>query len=108
MTGELLHRVEVDVFGFHHGQVGAVQEAVAWHHNPRMATRYPVEAAAVHVADHVANAFQLGTSGKHLVPPLAAEAWSRLELAPDALPAILHKIESVYRDALAAMLGSDA
>ncbi|HYC30769.1 MAG TPA: HDOD domain-containing protein, partial [Gemmatimonadales bacterium] len=73
-TGELMHRVEVDVFGFHHGQVGAallerwklpalLQEAVAWHHNPRLATRYPIEAAAVHVADHIANAFQLGTSG---------------------------------------------
>jgi putative nucleotidyltransferase with HDIG domain len=116
-TGELLHEVELDVFGFHHGQVGAallerwrlpslLQEAVAWHHQPRYASRFPVEAAVVHVADHIANALQFGTSGEHLVPPLRAEGWDRLGLAPAVLPTVLAQVELQFGDAVTAILGT--
>ncbi len=116
-TGELLHRIETQVFGFHHGQVGSalldrwklpmlLQEAVAWHHQPRHAARYPVEAAVVHVADHLANAFQLGSSGEHLVPPLLAEGWDALGLPPTVIPAVLHQIDLQFTDAIAAVLGN--
>jgi putative nucleotidyltransferase with HDIG domain len=115
-TGELLHGIETEVFGFHHGQVGAalldrwrlpsvLQEAVAFHHQPRHASRFPIETAVVHVADHIANALQFGTSGEHLIPPLAAEGWDRLGLAPAVLPAVLSQLEHQFGDAVTAMLG---
>ena len=115
-TGQLLHTVEVEVFGFHHGQVGAalldrwrlpalLQEAVAWHHVPRNAARFPVEASMVHVADHLANALQFGTSGERSVPPLQPQAWDQLGLAPAALPAVLGQLERQVGDALSAILG---
>jgi putative nucleotidyltransferase with HDIG domain len=116
-SGALLQEVEVEVFGFHHGQVGAalldrwrlpslLQEAVAWHHQPKYASRFPVEAAVVHVADHLANALQFGTSGERLVPPLRSEAWDRVGLAPTALPTLLTQIEVQFADAVAAILGA--
>jgi putative nucleotidyltransferase with HDIG domain len=115
-TGELLHAVEVEVFGFHHGQVGAalldrwrlpslLQEAVAWHHLPRYASRFPVEASVVHVADHLANALQLGSSGEHAVPPLQPEGWDQLGLSPAILPNVMSQLEHHVGDALAAILG---
>lgn len=116
-TGELLYRTESQVFGFHHAQVGAalldrwklptlLQEAVAWHHQPRYAARYPVEAAVVHVADHLANAFQLGSSGEHLVPPLLPEAWDSLSLSPSIIPGALRQVELQFADAVTAVLGN--
>jgi HDOD domain-containing protein len=116
LRGELLHEIEVEHFGFNHAQLGAgllerwrlpalLQEAVAWHHQPRHASRFPVEAAVVHVADHLANALQLGTSGEHLVPPLRADAWDRLGLAPNVVPCVLDQIEQQFGDAVSAILG---
>lgn len=116
-TGELLHKIEGEVFGFHHGQLGSalldrwklptmLQEAVAWHHQPRYAARFPVEAAVVHVADHLANAFQLGSSGEHLVPPLLPEGWDGLGLSPSVMPAVLQQIDLQFTDAVTAMLGN--
>lgn len=116
-TGELLHKVEPQVFGFTHGQVGSalldrwklptlLQEAVAWHHQPRFAARFPVEAAVVHVADHLANAFQFGSSGERLVPPLQVEGWDGLGLSPAVIPSVLRQIEVQFADAVAAVLGT--
>jgi putative nucleotidyltransferase with HDIG domain len=118
-TGELLHRVEAEVFGFHHGQVGSallerwklplvLQEAAAWHHQPRYAGRYPVEAAVVHVADHLANAFELGSSGEHLVPPLLPEGWESVGLPATVIPAVLQQIDLQFADAVSAVLGNEA
>jgi putative nucleotidyltransferase with HDIG domain len=116
-TGELLHRIEGEIFGFHHGQLGSalldrwklptmLQEAVAWHHQPRLAARYPVEAAVVHVADHLANAFQLGSSGEHLVPPLLPEGWAGLGLSETVIPGVLKQIDLQFADAVSAVLGN--
>jgi putative nucleotidyltransferase with HDIG domain len=116
-SGELLHRVEPHVFGFTHGQVGSalldrwklptlLQEAVGWHHQPRFAARFPVEAAVVHVADHFANAFQFGSSGERLVPPLQSDGWEGLGLSPTVIPSVLHQIEIQFADAVAAVLGT--
>ncbi len=116
-TGELLHKVEPHVFGFTHGQVGSalldrwklptlLQEAVAWHHQPRFAARFPVEAAVVHVADHLANAFQFGSSGERFVPPLLGEGWDGLGMSPTVIPSVLRQLEVQFADAVAAVLGT--
>ncbi|MEO7987231.1 MAG: HDOD domain-containing protein [Gemmatimonadales bacterium] len=117
-SGELLYKIETATLGFHHGQVGSallerwklptpLQEAVAWHHQPRYAARYPVEAAIVHVADHQANALQFGSSGERLVPPLLAEGWDGLGLAPTVIPDVLRQMEVQFSDAVTAVLGNE-
>ncbi len=103
-TGELLYVLEKKDFGFDHGQVGgallefwnlppSLQEAVEYHHRPRQASRFPIEAAAVHVADITVNALQLGSSGERRVPPLAPEAWEATGLAPSVVPCLIDDLE---------------
>lgn len=59
---KLLYDAERDVIGYDHAAVGgallrawelpeSLEEAVAFHHSPSSATRYPAEAAIVHFAD---------------------------------------------------------
>lgn len=108
---ELLYEVEKEWLGFDHAAVGgallkgwrlpdAIQEAVACHHKPLAATRYPKDAAIVHVADILANALQLGSSGEHIVPPLSNEAWLAIGLSENLLPSIVAHIDVQYRAAL--------
>lgn len=103
-TGELLYVLEKKDFGFDHGQVGgallelwnlprSLQEAVEYHHRPRQASRFPVEAAAVHVADIIANALGLGSSGERRVPPLVPEAWEATGIDPSVIPCLIDDIE---------------
>jgi HD-like signal output (HDOD) protein len=103
-TGELVHQVETEHFGFNHAAVGGAlleawnlprshQEAVGYHHNPALASCFPAEAATVHVADLIANALQTGTSGEQRVPPLSVEAWNVLALSESLLPALLDEAD---------------
>jgi len=111
----LLHDVEREAFGYDHAGVGAelmrlwslpasLEEAVAFHHEPRRARRYPLEAALVHVGDIVAQALEMGTSGERLVPPLEAAAWDMIELSPRILPDAVAALERQFDDVAAAML----
>ncbi len=115
-SGTLLFEVEQKMLGFHHGAVGAVllerwrlpnmlTEAVAWHHSPRLASRFPIETAVVHTADVIANALGLGSSGEHLVPTFDSAAWDLLELAPSTMPALLRQIEFQFGHAVEAIMG---
>ncbi|RMH16310.1 MAG: HDOD domain-containing protein, partial [Gemmatimonadetes bacterium] len=105
--GQPAHAVEREECGFDHGQVGgalleqwnlpaSLQEAVQYHHRPRLASRFPVETAAVHVADIVAHALELGCSGERRVPALAPEAWEALGIDVETVPVILDEIEAQY------------
>jgi putative nucleotidyltransferase with HDIG domain len=118
-SGDLLYRVETEIFGFHHGSVGSallerwrlpglLQEVTAWHHSPALATRFPLETAVVHVADVIANALQLGSSGERLVPPLVPDAWEQLGISATALPSILKQVDRQVTDAVTAVLGAAA
>lgn len=68
-------RVERRLLGFDHAQVGAMvvrkwnlakglEEAVRYHHNPRVAGEYPVMTAAVALADELANMLGKGPGKK--------------------------------------------
>jgi len=114
--GELLHESELDVLGYTHAQVGgalmaqwnfpgAFKEAVGYHHQPQRANRFPVETSAVHVADLMANALELGSSGAHMVPELHGGAWDTLGIDPELAPVILEDVERQYRDAAQIILG---
>lgn len=114
-TGELLHVVEDKILGFTHADVGrqlllgwnlpdSLQEAVRYHHNPARAAHFPVESAAVHVAEIIAVAFEMGNSGEYWVPPVESKAWDILGLDKDNLPRLFEEIERQYNDVIKIML----
>jgi putative nucleotidyltransferase with HDIG domain len=115
-SGSLLFDIEERTLGFHHGAVGAallerwrlpgmLTEAVAWHHAPRQAPRFPVETAVVHTADVIANALSLGSSGEHLVPRFDPAAWELLDLPPGCLPGLFKQVELQFGHAVDAIIG---
>jgi HD-like signal output (HDOD) protein len=100
----LLREAEMHVMGFDHQQIAgglltqwkypaALVQAVAFHHSPASSDLAPLETAVVHIADHLVNAMQLGSSGERFIPPLNAKAWNRLGLTPDSLGGLMTTIE---------------
>jgi putative nucleotidyltransferase with HDIG domain len=88
--GSLLYTVELEFLGFDHSQIGAaliqkwrlpatLEQTVGYHHQPTL-SQYPSETSIVHIADILANALMIGTSGEWFVPPLSPEAWTKLGL----------------------------
>ena len=75
-------------------------ETIAWHHDPRLAEKYPRYAATVHIADAVANGMHLGSSGNGCVPPLRPEAIEMTGIGPHHLPDALDAVYAEYKDAL--------
>jgi putative nucleotidyltransferase with HDIG domain len=110
-TGEPLYRSEYALLGFDHSHVGqallelwklppSLREAVAHHHHPERSQRFPVEAALVHVADLMANALRLGSSGEQGIPPLSPPAWELVGLSAEVLPDVLEESERHYEAAV--------
>ena len=115
-SGDLLFRVEHELLGFDHAGLGGsllaawqlppvFEEAVRCHHTPTEAVNYPIECAVVHVADSIANALRMGTSGERYVPPIDPGAWSRLALPESALDQIIEYTEQHYQQAVDVFLG---
>jgi len=107
----LLYEAELDMLGFTHAVIGglllqtwklpaSLEEVVMYHHNPRGAMRFPVEAALIHVADIVAHAMQYGSSGERFVPPIDEEAWDRLGLPDTILSSTIDLVERQFEDAM--------
>ncbi|HTX99612.1 MAG TPA: HDOD domain-containing protein [Bacteroidota bacterium] len=112
---QLLYEEERETFGFTHAVVGGVllqtwklpaslEEVVMFHHNPKAATKYPVETAIVHVADIIAHAMELGGNGEQYVPPLDSEAWDKLGLPASALLTVMEQVERQFVDAVQIIL----
>jgi len=100
-TSERLYQVERKRLGCHHAQIGKyllnrwrlpliIENTVCFHHEPAEAPD-PIPAAIVHVADLLANALGIGTSGERLVPPLDARAWESLELPPSCFEVVIQQ-----------------
>jgi len=111
----LLVDAERDAVGFTHAVVGGVllqtwklpgilEEVVMFHHNPQAATKFPMETSIVHIADIIAHAMELGSSGEHFVPPLNGEAWERLGLQISVLPSVVEQVDRQYQDAIHSIL----
>src|SRR5208283_5766876 len=94
---QLLFKAERESLGYDHTDVGCLllkewklpqtlTEAIAYHHNPDKASQYPVEAAATHIADILAHAMQLRSSGEKYVPHISEEAWAKLSFQTSMLP----------------------
>jgi HD-like signal output (HDOD) protein len=112
---DLLHLVERSVIGVDHSAVGgallrhwalpqSLVESVAWHHDPLEAQRHPLEAAIVHVADIVAQALHLGTSGERYVPPLSPAAWDLLDLPVTMMATVVDEVDEQFDDVTHAIL----
>ncbi|WP_026340675.1 HDOD domain-containing protein [Thioalkalivibrio sp. ALJT] len=87
----LLHAAERELLGFDHAALGAALleawgmapaqiEATCYHHAPEQASTFPLETAIVHVADSIAHALRLGSSGEFFVPPVTPETFDRIGL----------------------------
>lgn len=100
----LLQEAEVRVLGYDHQHVGEallrhwkypenLVQAVAYHHQPVLRDTVQVEAAVVHLSDHVVNAMEIGSSGERFVPPLNARVWEQLQFSTDLLPSLVTHID---------------
>lgn len=101
----LLTEAENRVLGFDHQQIAAavmqlwrfpnnLVQAVGCHHQPEASDIARMEASVVHLADHLINALQIGSSGERFTPPLNQRAWETLGLPTTVLPGIVAGIES--------------
>ena len=116
-TRQDLSECEAEHVGCTHSQVGgvlmdawnfppALNEAVRYHHQPRMADRFPVETATIHVADLISNAMRWGRSGQASVPRLENTAWQALGIEPALLPSLLDDAERQLEAAVDLISGS--
>jgi HD-like signal output (HDOD) protein len=117
-TGEPLYVCEAAILGCDHAQVGdallakwnfrgAFREATLHHHRPGLASKYPAETAAVHIADVVSNALSWGRSGEVRVPPFDAQAWDTLGIDTGMANILIEEAERQI-DAAMHLLGGDA
>ena len=106
-----LYDAERELAGFDHARVGgllmkhwsmpeALGHALAHHHHPTKAERFPVEAATIHVANILATALEMGSSGERFVPQISAGAWAKLGLGPQSIGFAVEEIERQYAAAV--------
>ena len=100
----LLRDAEKQVLGYDHQQIAAellqswsyppaLVQAVAFHHAPGQSVA-KLEAAVVHIADHLINAMGVGSSGEQFIPPLDERAWNALGLGPETLGRIVEAVDT--------------
>lgn len=107
-----IHKADIEksVFGFSHAEVSAellsqwqlpdsLVEPARYHHHPVRATHFPMETAAIHIADVIANDIQIPISldDDNLIKPVA---WSTLGLEPGILEQLHEEIYAVLDDSL--------
>lgn len=104
LNREVLHVSENRLMGFDHAWIGSILmkkwqlpenliDMVKFHHIPEEAANRP-EAAIIHVAEILAGALSMGTSGELYVPPLCEKGWKALDMEAAALTGIMEKAET--------------
>ena len=94
---------EKKILGYDHQQIAAellqswsypaaLVQAVAFHHTPNGSVA-KMDAAVVHVVDHLVNAMGLGSSGEQLIPPLDEKAWAVLGLSTETLGRLVEAVD---------------
>jgi len=101
------YHAEQEILGVSHAQVGAellrlwglsdsLCEAVEFHHEPAAAPHYPVDAAAVHLATGIANAFEPSWKNERLRQDyqrfIKPEAWSFTGLSQEVIEPTLDAV----------------
>lgn len=110
---------EVRAFGFSHNEVGHVlaemwhlpeqlDACIAYHHSPAKVINQELvqPVIIVHVADCLAKALSLGSSGDSLVPPIDEASCEKLRIAPAFLPQIMRRLEDEYPHARDSILSA--
>jgi HD-like signal output (HDOD) protein len=112
----LLREAEVRVLGYDHQNIAeallknwrypaTLVLAVGHHHQPSLCEGAKVEAAVVHLADHLVNAMRVGSSGEKFIPPLNPQAWALLELPIEALGPVVTGIDEQFEAVQEIFLG---
>ncbi|CAK0737950.1 HDOD domain-containing protein [Gammaproteobacteria bacterium] len=110
LEGELLHRVEREIQGFNHTELGAallkiwrlpeaIQVPVGYHHTPNVTNAYPEDAAVVHLAEIIVQGLALGNSGEQWVSPLDQRAWRSLALPKGSITNITNILDQQFVEA---------
>jgi HD-like signal output (HDOD) protein len=103
----LLREAELRVLGYDHQHIAeallkswkyppALVQAVGYHHQPSLCEGAKMEAAVVHLADHIVNAMRVGSSGEKFVPPLNPQAWPMLGLEVAVLAPVVTGIDEQF------------
>lgn len=114
---KLLYLTEWEVFEVNHAMVGgslinrwqmplSLEEMVCHHHDPQK-SKNQIESSLLHVADIMANAMGIGTSGERLIPPLHGEAWTQLGLTPNVLSLIMEQADYQLEDVFKVLYAED-
>jgi len=109
---ELFFATEKRLLGFDHAELGGellktwkipsnINEPVACHHIPQRAEQFPLEAAIIHFADIVCQAYELGGSGEWGVPPLNLAAWDRIGIPVATIGTIIKQSEPLIEETFA-------
>ena len=110
-----LHTAEQEVFGFHHGEVGA-ELMRAWnlpdsfveiaerHHQPSTAENHRMETATIHLADVITGMAHSTASGTGQATPLETGAWEMTGLTVDIMEPVIEQADAEFKEACAAIL----
>ena len=111
----LLPEAEHMVLGFDHARFGGallgkwnfpstLVSAVLYHHSPHMDEDYD-EPGIVHVADIIAKALGLGSSGEFHVPPINTQTWEGLGLSHEELAPLIQGLDGELEATFNILLG---
>ncbi len=107
----MVREIECADLDFDHAETGGLllkrwklpvlmEHAVQYHHDPQK-SRYPLEPSIVHLADIMANAMGIGSSGERFVSPLDSGAWECIGLSVNVLDVIMKQadrhIEEIFK-----------
>jgi len=103
-----LYLAERDLFGLDHAAIGgllltkwqmpmSLEDTVQNHHSPLKANNR-VESSIAHIADIIANAMGIGTSGETHVPQMNREAWTQLGLTPNIFSLTMEQADRQLED----------
>ena len=110
-TQGMVKEIEYKSLDFDHAKTGGLllkrwklpvlmEDAVQYHHTPHRA-RDPLEPSIVHLADIMANAMGIGSSGERFVSPLDSDACECIGLSVNVLDVIIQQadrhIEEIFR-----------
>lgn len=112
----LLREAEARILGFDHQNIAeallknwkyppSLVMAVGYHHSPSVSEAGKVEAAVIHLADHLVNAMRVGSSGERFVPPLNPQAWTTLGLKLDVIGHVVTGIDEQFEAVQEMFLG---
>lgn len=111
-----LLEVERRLLGFDHGQVTfrllnswnipePILGLASWHHAPEKHDK-PEEAALIWLADWMANAMKIGSSGTYFLPPMDGELWKAVGMEAETLRSVFVQSERQINEILRIFLMS--